>query len=112
MTRIPVQSAADGQATESIEQRFRRLEAIWEAETLFLSDAHKIIAHPAFQEIISMGDAVVPLLLRDLEVAPRQWVWALARITGANPVQPEDAGDSRKMADAWLRWGREHGYRW
>ncbi len=111
MAMIPVKSAPDNQAAETIEQRFRRLEAVWESETLFLSDAHKIIAHPAFQEIIAMGAAVIPFMLRDLETAPRQWVWALPRITGANPVRPDDAGNSRKMADAWLRWGRENGYR-
>ncbi len=110
MAVIPVKSAADSQAAETVEQRFRRLEGVWESQTLFLSDAHKIIEHPAFQEIIGMGAAVIPFMLRDLESAPRQWVWALPRITSA--VRPEDAGNSRKMADAWLRWGRENGCRW
>ncbi len=49
MAMIPAKSAPDNQAAETIEQRFRRLEAVWESETLFLSDAHKIIAYPAFQ---------------------------------------------------------------
>ena len=111
MAMIPVKGSSDDQATETVEQRFRRLEAVWESETRFLSDAHKIIEHPAFQEIIALGEAVIPFMLRDLEKGPRQWVWALPRITGANPLRPEDAGDSRKMADAWLRWGRERGYR-
>jgi hypothetical protein len=111
MATLPVKSAPDAKAGETIEQRFRRLEAVWESATLYLSDAHKIMEHPAFQEIIGMGEAVVPFMLRDLEKAPRQWVWALPRITGANPVRPEDADDSRMLADAWLRWGREHGYR-
>jgi hypothetical protein len=112
MASIPVQSVPECGIAETIEQRFRRLEAAWESATLFLSDAHKIIEHPAFQEIISMGTAVIPFMLRDLEKAPRQWVWALPRITGANPVRPEEAGNSRMLADAWLRWGRENGYRW
>lgn len=76
---------------------------------MFLSDAHKIREHPAFQEIIRMGEAVIPFMLHDLEKEPGQWVWALPRITGANPVRPEEGGDSRKLADAWLRWGRENG---
>ena len=33
-----------------------------------------------------MGEAVIPLMLRDLEKEPRLWVWALPRITGQNPV--------------------------
>lgn len=98
-------------ALETIEQRFRRLEALWEAETLVLSDAQRIFEHPAFQEIIRMGEAVVPLMLWDLEQKPRLWVWALPRITGANPVAPSDGGNIRKMTEAWLRWGHNKGYR-
>ncbi len=101
----------DSAAPESVEQRFRRLEAIWESETQFLSDADRITEHPAFQEIIRMGEAVVPLLLRDLEQKPSLWVWALPRITGVNPVVPSEGGNIRKMAEAWLRWGRDNGYR-
>jgi hypothetical protein len=63
------------------------------------------------QEIISMGEAVVPLMLRDLEQQPRLWVWALPDITGEDPVPEADAGNIRKMSEAWLRWGKEHGYR-
>ena len=112
MATAPVKNIPIPETAESVEKRFRQLEAVWEAETMFLSDAHKIIEHPAFQEIIGMGEAVVLFMLRDLEKEPSQWVWALPRITGANPLRPEDAEDSRKMADAWLRWGREQGYRW
>ena len=83
----------------------------WEADTLVLSDAHRIIEHPAFQEIIRLGDAVVPLMLRDLQQRPRLWVWALPRITGENPVVPSEGGNIRKMSEAWLRWGHAKGYR-
>ena len=110
MATVPVQNVPASKMQDSVESRFRQLQARWEAETMYLSDAHKIIEHPAFQEIISLGEAVIPLMMRDLEKEPSQWVWALPRITGANPLRPGDA-DSRKMAEAWLRWGREHGYR-
>jgi hypothetical protein len=110
MASVPVRNFVN--AESSVEQRFRRLEAAWEADTLYLSDVQKIIDHPAFQEIIAMGEAVIPFMMRDLEKAPRQWVWALTRITGENPVPTADAGDSYKAAQAWLSWGREHGYRW
>jgi hypothetical protein len=59
-----------------------------------------------------MGEVVVPLLLRDLEINRRHWFSALAAITGANPVSEEDAGNIPRMADAWLQWGRENGYQW
>ena len=110
MATVPVQNVPASKMQDSVESRFRQLQARWEAETMYLSDAHKIIEHPASQEIISLGEAVIPLMMRDLEKEPSQWVWALPRITVANPLRPGDA-DSRKMAEAWLRWGREHGYR-
>ena len=84
----------------------------WEADTLVLSNPNRIVNHWAFQEIIRMGQAVVPFLLRDLEREPHLWVWALPEITGENPVLPADEGNIRKMSEAWLRWGREKGYQW
>jgi hypothetical protein len=110
MATIPVHNVPESKSTETIEQRFRRLEAAWDADTRFLSDVGKIIDHPAFQEILSMGESVIPFMMRDLEKGNTLWVWALRRITGHNPVPTEDAGQSRKMAEAWLRWGRERGY--
>lgn len=98
-------------SAETIEQQFRRLEQRWRADTLFLSDAEKIIAHPAFQEIIGLGHAVIPLLMHQLEESPQLWVWALPRITGVNPVSPSDNGNIRKMSEAWLVWGRAQGLR-
>ena len=112
MAPVPVPNTPKAPQAETVEQRLRRLEAAWEADTLVLSDPDRIIGHPAFQEIIRLGEAVVPLMLRDLQAGPRLWVWALPRITGENPVPPEDAGNVRKMSEAWLRWGQAKGLRW
>ncbi len=110
MASVPLNQASATTPTETIEQRFRRLEANWMAETGHLSAYPAIVNHPAFREIVSLGDAVVPLMLRDLKERPRLWVWALPEITGADPVPPGDGGKVAKMAEVWLRWGREHGY--
>jgi len=112
MATVPLKETLAAPSTETIEDRFRRLEAIWTAETGFLSSYSDIVEHPAFQEIVQMGDAVVPLMLRDLEDRPQLWVWALSEITGANPVPVSDAGNIAKMSEAWLQWGRANGYRW
>jgi hypothetical protein len=108
MTRAPRTQAPPPPASETIEQRFRRLEATCTAETRFLSSYTEIVAHPAFREIIRMGEAVVPLMLRDLKEQPRLWVWALPQITGENPVPPEDSGNIARMSEAWLRSGKGH----
>jgi hypothetical protein len=106
MASTPVEKSPRVPPTEGIEQRFRNLEVQWKAATEFLSDAGKIVNHPAFREIISLGKEVVPFMLRDLQTQPSLWVWALPEITGANPVPASDGGTIRKMTDAWLKWGR------
>ena len=95
---------------ETLEERFRRLEATWIAEVGHLSSSKALGNHPAFQEIVRMGEAVVPLMLQDLQERPRLWVWALPEITGADPVPASDGGNIAKMSEAWLRWGRANGY--
>ena len=112
MSTLPAKQTPRDPAAEAVEVHFRRLEAAWLAEVGYSSSSTALRGHPAFQEIIGMGEAVIPLMLRDLEERPRLWVWALPRITGADPVPGSDRGNIAKMSEAWLRWGREHGYRW
>ncbi len=95
-----------------MEERFRRLESIWIEQTGHLSSSSKIISNAAFQEIVSLGEAVIPLMLRDLEKKPRLWVWALPKITGANPVPASDRGNIAKMSHVLVQWGKANGYRW
>lgn len=110
MSSVPVKPTPSTSQTESVEEQCRRLEAIWMAEIGHRSSYSAIVNHPAFREIIRLGEAVVPLMLRDLANGPRLWVWALPEITGDDPVSPSDAGKIARMSEAWLRWGREHGY--
>lgn len=112
MAILPAAAPARSEPTETIEQRFRRLEDEWNTATAYLSSSTKIVGHPAFQAIIAMGPEVVPLMLRDLEKTPSFWVWALPAITGADPVPVEDRGRIDKMSAAWLRWGKVNGLKW
>jgi hypothetical protein len=98
---------------ETLEQRVARLLAQWRDETAFLSSSTQIAAHPAYQELIALGQAALPLLFRDLEQTHDGHLsGALSDITGAHPVPEEDRGKIRKIAEAWLRWGRENGHQW
>ena len=112
MSTVPTRPAPEPLPAETVEQRFRRLAAVWLHETAYISSTTDLVAHPAFQEIVGMGPAVIPFLLRELEKRSAHWNWALRRITNVNPVPPESGGDLDKAAEAWLRWGREHGYEW
>src|SRR5688572_5568498 len=111
MVTTPLQTPLRSASNESVEERLRQLETQWKADTEFLSDAGKIVKHPAFRAIIALGEPVVPLLLKDLEGKSSLWVWALPEITGENPVSEADGGNIRKMTEAWLEWGREKGLR-
>jgi len=93
-------------------ERFRRLAAEWQRATAHLSSMTAASAHLAYQEIISLGPDVVPLLLRDMEDNETHWFSALRSITGANPLTPAVAGNIPLMVEAWLRWGKDNGYQW
>jgi hypothetical protein len=95
-----------------VEAKCQRLAAVWRAETAHVSSTSELVGHPAFQEIVGLGPAVIPLLLRELERRTGHWHRALRRITGVDPVPAEDRGDIGKAAEAWLRWGKEQGYEW
>lgn len=107
MTPLPIK-----QSQETVAARFQRLASNWHAAVEHLSSSTARINHPAYQEIIALGPDVIPLLLRDLQDNLTHWFWALQKITGTNPVPESDAGNVPKMAEAWLRWGQEHGYQW
>ncbi len=95
-----------------IVKKFEELASEWYGDVGGSSFIAEKSRHPAYQQIIEMGSAVVPLLLRELEQKPSHWFEALRTITGANPIQPEQRGRTKQMAQAWLKWGREHGYEW
>jgi hypothetical protein len=103
MSTVPARETPPPEPAESVEEKFRRLAAVWTAETAYVSSSGDLVAHPAFQEIVGMGRAVIPLLLRELEKGSGHWHRALRRITGADPVPPADRGDIDKAAEAWLR---------
>src|SRR5260370_40158333 len=103
MASTPLKQTPATKPAETVEERFRRLEAKWMAEVGHLSSYTAIVNHPAFREIVSMGEAVVPLMLRDLEEQPKVWVLAFPEITGADPVAPCDGWQIAKMSGAWLR---------
>lgn len=90
--------------------RFKRLKTEWEAETAHFSSITKIAMHPAYQQIIGMGQLAIPLIFSAMGKKPDHWFWALRSITGEDPVLPEHRGRLKQMTDDWLKWGREQGY--
>jgi uncharacterized protein (DUF433 family) len=92
------------------EEQFHRLVREWKAGRGPTSSVTRMAAHPAYRQIIGMGEVAVPLLLDELERQPDHWFLALHELTGADPVPKESRGKLREMAAAWLRWGDENGF--
>lgn len=92
-----------------VEAKFRRLAQRWRRETAAFSSLTKIVSHPAYLEIIAMGEKALPLILEDLEKRVSHWFVALAAISGEDVISADDAGDLRRMTAAWLSWGRDRG---
>jgi hypothetical protein len=91
-------------------ERFRTLADRWKRDTSHLSNVLTIIKHPAYREIVEMGEGVIPLILEDLEREPADWFPALTMLTGENPITEGIAGKVLEMSRAWIDWGRNRGY--
>jgi hypothetical protein len=112
MASIPVKETPPTPPSETVEERFRRLAADWHKAVALHSSTTLRNGHPAYREIVGLGPAVIPFLLRDLEANHTHWFCALREITHADPVPESAAGNIPKMAEAWLRWAKDNGYRW
>jgi hypothetical protein len=101
-------SAGEPFRAASVEDTFRELADEWYLETGGSSLIRQKIAHPAYCKIIDLGKPAVPLLLRELQLEPDYWFWALHRITGENPVRTGASFD--ETVEDWLAWGRARGF--
>jgi hypothetical protein len=91
------------------EEEFKRLAAQWHRETDHLSNIVRKAMSPVYQEIIGMGEKVLPLILRDLEITGGHWFWALKAIARFDAAAGANNYDD--AVRAWLGWGSRHGYR-
>jgi hypothetical protein len=112
----PIQMARWGgnpsaDAVDTVGARFARLRDAWIREVAFSNSMAEIISSPPYREVASMGPAVVPFILEDLENEPKPWFSVLREITGEDPVPRAASGDMKAMAAAWLDWGKKRGVR-
>ena len=94
---------------------FEELRKNWQTERNSLSSSSQDnLLCPSYAAIVGMGWRAVPLILRELENdlmvgEPDDWFVALATITRKNPVPLESRGKPKKMAEAWIQWGKREG---
>jgi hypothetical protein len=65
-----------------------------------------MVAHSKYRQIIDLKWDAVPLMLVDLQKNRGFWFPALKEITGIQPFDPSDAGNSERMIKAWVQWGK------
>jgi hypothetical protein len=70
------------------------------------SSMARIYSHPAFRQIVELGEAVLPFMYRHLAEEPELWAVALSIVTGADPAA--DAGSPEEAIQAWGVWREAH----
>jgi hypothetical protein len=95
---------------QHLDELFGELAARWKDETAVYSASWQIKAHPAYQQIVNLGEDAIPLLLGKLAQPCVQWMMALSAIAGEDPSPMVHAGNIVRMAEDWLAWGRHQGY--
>jgi hypothetical protein len=108
--RVKVRVESIAATKDSSQARFRALVEQWMEATRLLSSITEMATHPAYQQIIDMGQTALPWIFEELRRDPDQWFWALQAITGEDPVPAEDRGNLPRMAQVWLPWAKDHGY--
>ena len=88
-----------------LQRQFEKRAAKWLEATEFISSTTAATSHRTYIRIIALGEAVVPLLIEDLQRDPNtNWYTALVILTDENPVTPALAGNYPAMAAAWKTW--------
>lgn len=87
----------------SIEQKFYQLAEEWRNETGGYSLITQKMKHPKCQEIINMGESIVPLLLNELKNNKWIWFYPLQTITGIEL-------NKKFKGEDWITWGKQQGY--
>ncbi len=91
-------------------ERFLELAVQWENETVLLSSSDQATKHPAYREIVDMGQLAIPLILERMQSHNGHWIQALYDTTGADPVDVSDYGNIDAMEASWYEWGKANGF--
>lgn len=109
MSTLTIQDAQQaGEADRELEREFRQLTDQWYEETRFLSSTSEIVSKETYYQIVALGRRVIPLILRELQERGGHWFLALRALTKDDPVDQQDRGNTKRMTQAWLDWGKRH----
>jgi len=91
--------------SSDLEANFNRLVRTWKQATGYYSITTRRYAHASYQEMLVMGKAIIPLILRELQERPDWWFEALKALTKEDPTKPTD--NFHAAVESWVRWGKE-----
>ena len=94
----------------NLKEYFGFLVSKWKKETNHYSSISQITKHPAYKEILGLGENAIPLILAEIKREPCHLFNALTFLTGANPVRLDQRGKVKEMVKAWSDWGQYQGY--
>lgn len=97
---------------KNIVYEFYSLRAEWKNETRFSSSILEICTNQAYQQIIGMGEEVLPFIFDELRKEPDHWFWALKAITRVDPVKSSERGNIKLMTSVWLIWWTLNNYKY
>lgn len=94
---------------ETLQTKFKRLRDLWNSETMHLFSVSEMAKHPAYLEIISMGKAVLPLIIEDMKYGKSGfWYYAIHVLTGSSPEIPSYArGKIHLLNLLYIAWYEE-----
>ncbi|MSQ27608.1 MAG: hypothetical protein EXR51_05660 [Dehalococcoidia bacterium] len=95
---------------QGVRNEFRALADWWHEATDVLSSPSQKVKHRAYQRIIGLREAAVPLILEDLRDHGGYWFYALERITGTCPRPKDRPATFATVRQAWLKWGSDQGF--
>lgn len=106
----PQQQAERGRVSSKLVREFHRLSTIWKMDTIHMSDVREKCSHPAYQQIIALGESALPLIFEELDVEPDDWFAALRAITGVDPAAFSSRSTFEEITYVWLAWAKSHGH--
>jgi hypothetical protein len=97
---------------ESTEQQFRRHADAWYEEIRFEPTIARMTNKMNYLHILGLEpkSKVISLILKELKTKPAPWFLALQILTKNTGVGKSHAGNFRKIADDWVKWGVENHY--
>lgn len=92
---------------QNIEVLFQEYKENWLRQTDFLSNMLEITNNYYYQQIIALGEDVIPLIIKDLKYEENHWFVALEKILGFTPIKNEHKGIYKLIKSDWLNYLEE-----